>query len=673
MQAHSGTGPRSLNPVVNVQPVSLSPLRWSEPKLAALHTAASDSVPLARDVARCKLAAWAGDFTAASAIVEDLTAQFAQREDLFFVHVLSTVAVIAGRTDIAARLIAARLGEGWQIEVRLIRAMPGRADFVQWSVTADRQMRFDLNGDLFANDLTEHRLDRWIYLLPLYLAYARRDPLETGSVPIYLGDLAGAPGLGFCSAHPDTFLIPDPVFLTLRAYKGSAEAYRQTDIAWEQRAPVAFWRGTTTGQPTEPALGWRSLPRVRLCEIARQHPAFFDAGIAGVTQFDDPAVREDITNSGLIRPFVPADQFNRYRYQIDIDGNTNSWPGLFQKLLTGSPVLKIASARGYRQWYYDRLRPWINIIPVAADMSDLVEKLEWLRNHDSAARAIGAAGRELAESLTYESEVQRAADTAAAAFRHLNGTHGLSLMPTSLDASRPDQPPPVASLQPHITTIDEVSHDPATCAVRQAMQLAMAGEGKLSRDILAMQGMSGRKYRLFINNLLEALPSPRYLEIGVWAGSTLCSAIWQNRLHATAIDNWSEFGGPKAQFEANLARFRTPGAEVRFLESDFRSVNFAELGRHSVFLFDGPHDPKDQFDGIATAMPALDDRFILIVDDWNWPGPRLGTMRALRELRLRPRYALEIRTTLDDTPGLAVGANSDWHNGYFIAVLEKPD
>ena len=54
-----------------------------------------------------------------------------------------------------------------------------------------------------------------------------------------------------------------------------------------------------------------------------------------------------------MRPYVPMTDFNKYKYQIDIDGNTNAWPGLFQKLLTGSPVLKVASPYGFRQWLYE--------------------------------------------------------------------------------------------------------------------------------------------------------------------------------------------------------------------------------------------------------------------------------------------------------------------------------
>ena len=41
---------------------------------------------------------------------------------------------------------------------------------------------------------------------------------------------------------------------------------------------------------------------------------------------------------------------------------------------------------------------------------------------------------------------------------------------------------------------------------------------------------------------LRALPeNPKYLEIGSWAGSTVCSAIYGNKVKALCIDNWLKF------------------------------------------------------------------------------------------------------------------------------------
>jgi hypothetical protein len=116
------------------------------------------------------------------------------------------------------------------------------------------------------------------------------------------------------------------------------------------------------------------------------------------------SVKSEIEHSGFFRDWMPASGYAEYRVQIDIDGHTNSWPGLFQKLLTGSPVIKIASLGNYSQWYYDRLVPWSNYVPVAADMLDLVDKVRWLLHNDSEAEVIGQRGAELAHAMTYEAE-----------------------------------------------------------------------------------------------------------------------------------------------------------------------------------------------------------------------------------------------------------------------------
>jgi hypothetical protein len=223
----------------------------------------------------------------------------------------------------------------------------------------------------------------------------------------------------------------------------------------------------------------------------------------------------------------------------------------------------------------------------------------------------------------------------------------------------------------HVTQIEESPGDALAGHIKAALVKALQNDSEIDPEILTMVGMSGRKYRHFINNLIRSMVRPRYLEIGCWAGSTLCSTINRNRLEVVAIDNWSEFGGPKDQFLANLNRFKTPGAKVDFIESDFRKVDYGALGEFSIFLFDGPHEYQDQYDGLALTAKAMAKRFIFIVDDWNWERVRLGTFGAIKALDMSVVYSLEIRSSLDGTQPVVNGAQSDWHNGYFISVLEQ--
>jgi hypothetical protein len=209
--------------------------------------------------------------------------------------------------------------------------------------------------------------------------------------------------------------------------------------------------------------------------------------------------------------------------------------------------------------------------------------------------------------------------------------------------------------------------------VRQLFDRALAGAGGPPDWVRAIDGMSGQKYRTFISELVKSLPDARYLEVGSFVGSTAAAALAGNDVTAVCIDNWSQFGGPKEAFLANMERVRSssPGVDFRFIEDDFRRTDFNSIGRFNIYLFDGPHQEQDQYDGIIMATPALDRRVILIVDDWNWAASRLGTFRAIRAAGYSITCSVEIRTTLDNLHAANYGKASDWHNGYFFAVLTK--
>ncbi|MGO1120638.1 class I SAM-dependent methyltransferase [Rhodovibrionaceae bacterium A322] len=212
---------------------------------------------------------------------------------------------------------------------------------------------------------------------------------------------------------------------------------------------------------------------------------------------------------------------------------------------------------------------------------------------------------------------------------------------------------------------------PLAAALKTAYEKTRAGESKLPRWICGMRGMSGLKYRYLINNLIAELPDARYLEVGSWAGSTACSAIYGNRLTVTCIDNWSQFGGPKEDFLANVRRCLSDQVRFRFREQSYQDVDFTSLGFFNLYLFDGPHEEADHLQGLMRAQPCLDDVYLLIVDDWNWSSVRKGTKHALQKLGAEILACLIIRTTQDDSHPTLDRQRSDWHNGYFIAVCRK--
>lgn len=205
--------------------------------------------------------------------------------------------------------------------------------------------------------------------------------------------------------------LPDPHFF---AHLGFEVERRQgeTAPAWHERSAQIVWRGATTGR------GWVSLSledatnpavvqRLRMVMLARRIP---DADIHLVSLPNtDGELAALARHQGLLGVPMPASSWLGRKFAIDIDGFTNTWSNLLVRMLFGCCVLKVESQFGYRQWYYDELRPFEHYVPVRADMADLGERIEWLRTHDAEARAIAERGQALARSLTFSSEAQRAA------------------------------------------------------------------------------------------------------------------------------------------------------------------------------------------------------------------------------------------------------------------------
>jgi len=101
---------------------------------------------------------------------------------------------------------------------------------------------------------------------------------------------------------------------------------------------------------------------------------------------------------------------------VDVDGNANSWDGLFWKLLSNSVVLKVESP--HRQWYYSRIKPWKHYVPVKPDLSDLEEKVRFVLDpsNDPALEAMAARSTRVLRGITLKREVRRTARVLSKAF-----------------------------------------------------------------------------------------------------------------------------------------------------------------------------------------------------------------------------------------------------------------
>ena len=215
--------------------------------------------------------------------------------------------------------------------------------------------------------------------------------------------------VSFSCSKPDTILVPDYHFANSNGY---AELRRQGSKPWRQRQDRLFWRGTSSGRLLPGRSGrWDWHQRVHLCHLAQisRHSARLDIGMADHDAILDPARKQQIEAQGFLRPRVPMEIFRNYRYLVDVDGFSNSWL-LLEKLTMGATLLKIGSGFGYRQWYYGRLEPWVHYIPVAPDLSDFEDRLDWMFAHEEECERIAANGAALAAELTWDGEFQDAVD-----------------------------------------------------------------------------------------------------------------------------------------------------------------------------------------------------------------------------------------------------------------------
>jgi len=206
--------------------------------------------------------------------------------------------------------------------------------------------------------------------------------------------------------------------------------------------------------------------------------------------------------------------------------------------------------------------------------------------------------------------------------------------------------------------------------IELSFQNAENNISKITQDIIDMEGMTGINTRHFYNNLLN-MPHARYIEIGTWKGSSVCSAMCGNKAEVVCIDNWSEFGGPKHEFLYNFEKFKGENNAI-FIENDCFNVDVSTLQKFNIYMYDGNHTNESHYNALVHFYNCLDDIFIFIVDDWNWKDVRDGTLRSIEKLNLKNLYSKEIRTTNDDThPAWGSPEQKRWHNGIYVSILQK--
>jgi hypothetical protein len=234
------------------------------------------------------------------------------------------------------------------------------------------------------------------------------DPQTAYTVLVQTWDTAvlPTPSLAFgrdVEGHRSVGLIPDAYYVAERGYANLHTLGLRTP-AWSRRSATLAWRGSVTGQG--PFAAPEDIPRIKLA-LACRDMAGVDVALIGVheTMGDVlPGLADFVRREGLLAPRWPKQNFCYYRYALDIDGHANAW-GLLEKLILGCCVLKVATS--LEQWFYPRMHAWEHYVPVAADLSDLGEALDWCRANEAECEWIADNGRRLAATTRWQAELAR--------------------------------------------------------------------------------------------------------------------------------------------------------------------------------------------------------------------------------------------------------------------------
>jgi hypothetical protein len=267
-----------------------------------------------------------------------------------------------------------------------------------------------LNYSLLSRDRLLHVYS--VRLAPLVMMFGAADSVGTALADMSDGEECDPGVIGYCSASDAAILVPDTQFCHSHGYASVRESIANGG-EWQTRDQTLVWRGSTTGKGLISRDGmslddFALLHRTRMCLLLRNHPGT-DVRLNRVVHSAHPELDESrLRTANIFGAHITSSDWSRRKYALDIDGNTNAWSNLFTRLLMGCCVIKVASPRNYRQWYYDELTPWEHYVPVASDMSDILEKIDWCRSHDAECRQIALRGQDFARRRTFETEIAQA-------------------------------------------------------------------------------------------------------------------------------------------------------------------------------------------------------------------------------------------------------------------------
>jgi hypothetical protein len=150
--------------------------------------------------------------------------------------------------------------------------------------------------------------------------------------------------------------------------------------------------------PTVDAVGWHGSISSAPCDIdeSKTRPLLYQLGQ------EHPNLLQIFHTH---EKWTPMQDLPKYKYLIDIGGN--GYSGRLKYLFyCKRPVIIID--RPFVEFYYSLLIPYVHYIPVKRDLSDLLEQIQWMKEHEDDCMKIAENGYQFAlEEFTEDKLIDR--------------------------------------------------------------------------------------------------------------------------------------------------------------------------------------------------------------------------------------------------------------------------
>ncbi|MCH9610893.1 MAG: hypothetical protein S4CHLAM81_05360 [Chlamydiales bacterium] len=194
-----------------------------------------------------------------------------------------------------------------------------------------------------------------------------------------------------------SLLMPDCEALNSfdRKYLYSAIRQSCTQVDWIAKEPTIFWRGGATGPAIYEVNDAKINARLFLVQQGKTL-SYINAALTSYGNSLEHLAREEKEAYFILGNRVSPVDSLKFKYLIDIDGNSCCYSRTFWILLSNSLMFKQTTRN--TQWYYKGLQPFVHYIPVANDLEDLHTSFEWAVANDEQCKQIAEQASLFAEN-----------------------------------------------------------------------------------------------------------------------------------------------------------------------------------------------------------------------------------------------------------------------------------